>query len=110
MIECDRSFIRAAVQTIREASEAYAPEVDVYDQLGKVRDEWSELSDEILLTRDRVAAAEECADVVIAAMRLGTLLTPNFATTLAAKCETLHERSLSKQNDFPDLVPGGTTQ
>lgn len=85
-------YCQNGIEVIRRASEAYVPEVDVFDQQAKLDEEVAELAVEIA-NQDQYQAAEECADVVIAAARLGTLLSPDFAKVIADKCEALHERA-----------------
>lgn len=89
----DRLHLRSAVSVMKVVSERYAPNSWTVRQFNKVREEFEELCWEFMnvdLTVEE--SAKECADVIIAATRLGTMLSDDFAKVLADKCEELNGR------------------
>lgn len=89
--------LNTAVSMLKEVSERYAPNVEMpADQWRKVLDEVYELRDAWLMDLGKPEpfkdAAKECADVIIAAVRLGTMLSDDFAKVILDKCKELNER------------------
>lgn len=87
----DRLHLRSAVGVMKAVSERYAPKSWKIRQFNQVRDEFIELREAFEDGNDQ-ETLKECADVIIAATRLGTMLSPDFAKVLADKCEELNGR------------------
>lgn len=89
----DRLHLRSAVGVMKAVSERYAPNVTRSRQCTKIKEELWELERDMLSgSHAQERAAKECADVIIAATRLGTMLSPDFAKVLADKLEELNGR------------------
>lgn len=97
-----RDYIFYTVDYLQEVSERYAPNaVSPGHQIAKIKEEVQEVFDayysgeqgERLFTEKRKAnAAKECADVIIAAVRLGFMLDECFGSVLEDKCHELNKR------------------
>lgn len=87
-------WLKESVSYLRYVSEKYAPRSDNADQYCVVTSEIEELSHELWLSDYAPSedAAKECADVIIAAVRLGTMLSPDFAQVILDKCKELDAR------------------
>jgi len=99
----DKVFLwhfRNTVIYLKETSERYAPNVKgMGAQLDKVGEELEELvsafhANYFGWSKEDLDAdtAKECADVIIAAARLGTMLSPDFAQVILDRCKELNER------------------
>lgn len=85
--------VHEAVDYLKSVSERYAPNPgSQFQQFLKIRQEVAELHAEMCRESDAEKRAKECADVIIAAVRLGTMLSPDFAKVILDKCKELDER------------------
>lgn len=89
----DRLHLRSAVELMRKVSERYAPNSWKIRQFNQVRDEFIELREAFEDGNDS-ETLKEVADVIIAATRLGTMLSPDFPKVLADKLEELNGREV----------------
>ncbi len=88
--------LRNAVALLKEVSERYAPNKGITPltvQYSKVEEELHELNHELWgVSEGEDQSAKECADLVIAAVRLGTMLSPDFAKVILDKVAELNDR------------------
>jgi len=95
-------WLKESVSYLRYVSEKYAPNVvSPGHQIAKIKEEAKEVFDAYysgegqrsdFVARRKANAAKECADVIIAAARLGTMLSPDFAQVILDKGKELNER------------------
>ena len=92
-----RDYIFHCVEYLQEVSEKYAPNVNPHAQTAR-GDQWNKIAAELDELHDAMCfdnegdPAKECADVIIAANRLGTMLSDDFAQVILDKCKELNER------------------
>lgn len=96
-LEEDGVDMHNAITLIKEASERYAPNVNPHAQTA-TGDQWNKIAAELDELHDAMCfdnkgdPAKECADVIIAAVRLGTMLSEDFAQVILDKCKELDAR------------------
>ena len=91
MTTLDLLHLRNSVAALAAASIRYAPKSSDFAQLRKIENEMEELSNAMHFQTQEETAIE-CADVVIAAVRLGAMLSDDFARVIADKCAELDLR------------------
>lgn len=91
MTTLDLLHLRNSVAALAAVSQRYAPNSWKIRQFNQVRDEFIELREAFEDGNDQ-ETLKECADVIIAAVRLGTMLSDDFARVIADKCKELDGR------------------